>query len=267
LEKILITGGTGFFGKSFLRYFQENNFYDSFSVFLISRNVKKFKESCPKSIDLTNINFFQADIMKKESLPIIKFDYIIHGATDSTYGLNLQEIERSDQIVRGTRNILEWCKNIKIKRFLFISSGGVYGKITMPVDELYNTKLKTTEKHDTYSISKLFSEHLCMLYSNKYNFSYSVARCFSFSGVDLPLKSHFALGNFINNALSNKNILINGDGSPIRSYMDQRDLSHWIFKILFYGKNNNVYNVGSDKSISILDLAKLVAKESKKILI
>lgn len=260
--KIFITGGTGFFGKAILRFCQENNYYDNYRIYIFSRNVTKFRLDCPKSINLEKVNFFEGDILNPSTFPENIFDSIIHAATDSTTGSSLSYIDRSNQIVDGTRNILEWCNNSKVKRFLYVSSGGVYGAINDIVSENQNFSPSILNIDSTYSISKLFSEHLCFLYSNKYNFSVSVARCFAFVGKDLPLDAHFAIGNFIENVLKGESININGDGSPIRSFMDQDDLANWLFEILFFGKNNEIYNVGSDEEISIKNLAELIKKLS-----
>ena len=129
-----------------------------------------------------------------------------------------------------------------------------------PVFEYENTCPSISNIENTYSVSKIYAEHLCFLYANKYNFSTSVARCFSFVGRDLPRDAHFAIGNFLGDVIKDKPIIINGDGLPIRSYMDQDDLANWLFKILFFGKSNEIYNVGSDEEISIKTLAELIKK-------
>lgn len=258
MKKIFVTGGTGFFGKALLRFCQESDFYTNYSVYILSRNVEKFKSQCPKSIDLSKIIFVEGDILKPSTFPKNIFDFVIHAATDSTSGLNLNHIDRSNQIVDGTKNILNWCKHSNLQRFLYVSSGGVYGTTSHPVFENQNTCPYISNIDNTYSISKLFSEHLCFLYSNKYNFSVSIARCFSFIGEDLPTNAHFAIGNFIGNILKGESIVINGDGSQVRSYMDQNDLANWLIKILLTGKNKEIYNVGSNEEISIKNLAKLI---------
>jgi len=77
-------------------------------------------------------------------------------------------------------------------------------------------------------------------------------------GPDLPLNVHFAIGNFIRDALMADAITIGGDGTPLRTYLDQSDLAHWLFTLLEQGRPGEAYNVGSDEVISIADLAYLV---------
>lgn len=263
MTKLFITGGTGFFGKAILKHYKQKNLCNDLEITLLTRNKSKFLTSYPQAASFGKITIIEGDILKPESLPKCNFDYIIHAATDSTIGLELPVIDRSKQIVEGTRNILEWSIGSNLKRFLYVSSGGVYGQIEEPALESQNSTPNISIIENTYSISKLFSEHLCFLYGETHNMNFSIIRCFSFIGEDLPLNKHFAIGNFILNVKENEIIEIKGDGSPIRSFMDQRDLANWIFSILKNGSNGEIYNVGSDEEISILDLAELVSKLSK----
>jgi dTDP-glucose 4,6-dehydratase len=109
-----------------------------------------------------------------------------------------------------------------------------------------------------YGCGKQLAEHLCALYAAEFGIEIVVARCFAFVGPDLPLAAHFAIGNFIRDALSGKDIVIKGDGTPLRSYLDQDDLAHWLLALLADGRTGEAYNIGSDEAISIADLARLV---------
>jgi dTDP-glucose 4,6-dehydratase len=77
-------------------------------------------------------------------------------------------------------------------------------------------------------------------------------------GRDLPLDAHFAIGNFIHDALNRNEIQVKGDGRAVRTYLDQRDLAIWLCALLYRGADGEAYNVGSDIPITILELANLV---------
>jgi dTDP-glucose 4,6-dehydratase len=147
------------------------------------------------------------------------------------------------------------------KRFLLTSSGGVYGPQPQEMDCMPETYLGMPDPlvpQNAYSVAKRGAEHLCALYEERYGIQTVVARCFAFVGRDLPLDVHFAIGNFIRDALTASQITVSGDGSPLRSYMDQRDLAEWLMVLLEKGQAGQAYNVGSDAAISIGELAYLV---------
>ena len=94
--------------------------------------------------------------------------------------------------------------------------------------------------------------------AEQHNINIVIARCFSFLGPDLPVDAHFAIGNFIRDAIAADEIIVHGDGTPLRTYLDQDDLAHWLLTLLVNGQHGEAYNVGSNEVISIAKLAHLV---------
>jgi nucleoside-diphosphate-sugar epimerase len=88
---------------------------------------------------------------------------------------------------------------------------------------------------------------------------YRICQCFAFISENMP--THYAIGDFIDKAKRKEPLIVNGDGSYIRSYLYMADLVVWLMTILLCG-NSDVYEVGGDRSISILELAELVNKIS-----
>lgn len=263
-EFVFITGGTGFFGRSLLRYWikKEGEGVHIPRIIILSRSPEQFLETYPEFSGHAWLRFHKGDVLIPKSLPQNEsFSHIIHAATDSTHGLKLDPVSRFDQIVTGTRNILDYAVQIDAKRLLLTSSGGVYGEQPLYMDKIsedYYGMANPLVSQNTYSVAKRVAEHLCALYSDKFGLEIVVARCFAFVGQDLPLEAHFAIGNFIRDALWNDEIVVKGNGLSIRTYLDQEDLAHWLNVLLYNGKPNEAYNVGSDQEISIKELAFLI---------
>ena len=260
-KTLLITGGTGFFGKSLFSYFNYEN-PSLEKIIVVSRQPEKLD-------DIVKIKSFPFDIeyIKQDIREPIKFnksvDYLIHAAAESSTSLNIEDpMLLGDADVEGTKNVLEYARKKKVKRVLFISSGAVYGKQPSELSHVYEEYEGAPEQLNplnAYGYAKRQAENLCALYHHHYDVNYVVARCFTFVGPYLPLDDHFAMGNFIRDGLNGGPIIVKGDGTTIRSYLYADDLAEWLWTILLKGNTGEAYNVGSDEAITISDLAHLVS--------
>lgn len=253
-SNILITGGTGLFGKSILdALIFMHNFYE-FKITVLSRNKNNFLFNYPK-YNLEFINFIRGDI-RNFDCKRQDFDYIIHAATPASAKLEEENPkEMYSVILEGTKNIIDIAKDMNVKKLLFTSSGAVYG-------EQYQSIKSFKEDYQGipityYGKAKKISENIFL----NSNINVSIARCFAVTGPYLNLNIHFAIGNFIKDAIENRDIIINGDGRPLRSYLYTADLVIWLLAILLKSKNKSIYNVGGRNGISIYDLAKKVSKQ------
>lgn len=270
-KKLFFTGATGFFGTWILSSFiwANKKLNLNAKALVLSRNPAEFKKKFPDIFNDSSIDFHAGDIRNFE-YPKGSFSHIIHGATTSaTETFNNQDpLTKYEIITKGTRNVLEFAKKSNCEKFLYISSAAVYGKQPIELSNLseeYRGAPYTTDDNFDHSVlgeSKRISELLTTIYSKKYSFESKIARCFSFVGPYIPLNIHYAIGNFMRDALKGGPININSDGTSLRSYLYTSDLIVWLWTILFKGKNNEIYNVGSEEAISILKLAKMISNLS-----
>jgi UDP-glucuronate decarboxylase len=263
--RVFVTGGTGFFGKALLRHWSAGGAPELAGArfTLLSREPARFRAAHGDLLTGLDVRLVAGDIQRPETLPEDHYTHVLHAATDSTAGLSRTPLQRFNQIVDGTRHVLDLALRCGKPRVLLTSSGGVYG--SQPPDleaipESYRGMPEPLNAENAYSVGKRVAEHLAALYHESYGVETVVARCFCFLGQDLPLDAHFAIGNFIRDALTGKDIVILGDGTPVRSYLDQRDLAHWLTTMMLRGTPQRAYNVGSGEAIAIADLAALVAR-------
>jgi nucleoside-diphosphate-sugar epimerase len=111
-----------------------------------------------------------------------------------------------------------------------------------------------------YAEAKRQCEALCTSFACEHGFEAKIARGFAFLGPYLPLDTHLAAGNFLRDALRGGPVIVQGDGTAVRSYLYGADLTVWLWTILFRGAAGRAWNVGSDAPVSIGDLARAVAE-------
>lgn len=266
-KRIFVTGGTGFFGSWLLESFIHANSKLSLGAELhvLSRDPNAFRAKAPHLADDSAVHFHRGDVCDFE-FPSGTFSHIIHAATTASAQLNIDRPSfMLETILQGSRRTLEFARQCGAKKFLFTSSGAVYGRQPPElshIPESYVGAPDPLSPVSAYGEGKRCAELLSVL-EGQSKFNVVIARCFAFFGPYLPLNSNFAVGNFIRDGLNGGTIQVGGDGTPYRSYLYGADLAIWLWTLLVSGRNGQAYNVGSDLSLSIGDLAHKVAQFSQ----
>ncbi len=261
--RIFITGGTGFFGHWLLESLLHADAELGLGVraTVLTRDAARFRERSPHIASNSAITLVSGDVRSFE-LPAEPHSHILHAATDSTVPAGARVAALPESILDGTRRVLQFARSTGARRLLYVSSGAVYGRgisgITR-IPETYAGGPDPLALTSGYDEAKRMAEHLCVAYSESTQLEPVVARCFAFVGPHLPLDAHFAIGNFIRDAIAGKQIEIQGDGTPLRSYLYMSDLAAWLWTMLVRGAAGRAYNVGSDEVVSIRGLAERVA--------
>lgn len=258
--RLFITGGTGFYGSWLLESLVAANNQRNLGLqaVVLTRNPDLFLQRFPHFRSRPDLSFMAGDV-RSFNFPKESFTHVIHAATEASEKLNRENpLLMIDTIVEGTKRALEVAVHCGTKHFLNLSSGAVYGDVSSIsglISESFAGGPDIGKTKWAYGEAKRLSELLCCVYAEQHGFATKSARCFATIGEGLPLNTHFAMGNFISDALAGRVIIINGDGTPVRSYIDISDLVVWLWHILAFGKAGEAYNVGSEQGYSIADVA------------
>ncbi len=252
-KRIFLTGGTGFFGRSILSC-RKRGLLPPGEWTILSRSPERFLANNPEFAGLPGISWIAGDV-RDFPFPATQFDWIIHAATPAV--TTLPPGEMRSLVTDGTRRIIEFARRRGAEKLLLTSSGAVYG-VQPPELEKIPEEFPCNPVTE-YGLAKLEAEKLCL----DSGLPVVLARCFAFTGPYLNREIHFAIGNFIRDALAGREIVIKGDGTPLRSYLYADDLVKWLFRLLMRGEAGRAYNVGSDTALSIHELALLVKRVLK----
>ena len=260
-QNILIIGATSFVGMWMTEaiIYADLKYNLGTKLTLISRNKEKTIERFGNHISSGKIVPIYKPLQEvnREELSDIQQVVNLATLTDSTSG-DLQLLDNISMF----HNFWNLLDSKKIENVLFTSSGAVYGKnqgsLTF-LNEVDSNNFNNNYKNLGYGLGKLASEFLGFEWSKRDNINFKVARLFSFSGAFIPLDSNYVIGNFVKNVLNNEELLIKNPGTVYRSFLYGADLSLWLWTILVNGRNT-VYNVGSDKQITTIELANIISE-------
>ncbi len=264
-KSVLVTGATGTIGSfiidTLLYFNQKEN--AGIHVFAAGRNIARMEKrfGCAKT---KLLHFLEYDLSKK-ILFDIQFDYIIHAA-----GNAYPAVFQNDPVgtimgnVLGTYQLLEYGRCHKAKRFLYVSSGEVYGQGDLSYDsfvETYAGYVDSTSPRSCYPNSKRLSETLCASYTKQYGLESVIVRPCHIYGPGITENDNRANAQFFRNVLNGEDIILKSAGLQLRSYCYIADCVSAMLTVLLKGKNGEAYNIANpDARITIADFAAAIAE-------
>jgi dTDP-glucose 4,6-dehydratase len=263
-KPLVITGASGFVGTWLtLSWVAAHKKFSGRGQLLITSRNPQSLIPLVKVIDPRSpVSAVASDIRNLHIPSDFRNGNLIHAATPASAALNSSDpAAMLKVIIEGQERVLAEAIRMNSK-VLFLSSGAVYGRQPLEVERLTETwegAPPISDSNSAYHEGKRVAELMGNIAATKQGLHFVTARLFAFIAPFLPLDAHFAAGNFIRDALTSTEINIQSGGGSLRSYLYATDLCKSLWALTTRGLNMNAYNVGSDREVSITDLANAVA--------
>lgn len=251
--KILVTGGAGFIGSNFIRYWLKNNPQDE----IVNLDLLTYAGNLANLKDLeTNSHycFVKGDICDFSLLDNLAYDVdlIVNFAAESHVD---RSIENSADFIKtnveGTRVLLEIVKKYNL-RFHHVSTDEVFGSLEMD-DEPFNEKTPY-DPRSPYSASKAASDHLVRAYFHTHDLKITISNCSNNYGpYQYPEK---LIPLFITNLIEGKKLPLYGDGKNIRDWIHVDDHNRGLEMIIKKGRIGETYCLGGGRELMNLEITK-----------
>ncbi|WP_206951656.1 NAD-dependent epimerase/dehydratase family protein [Trinickia acidisoli] len=263
---LFLTGGTGFFGIWLIEslIWADRTHRLDMTITVLSRDPEHFlRTRAPHLRDCEALRFVTGEVADFE-MPARPCTHIVHAASENNVDQRADWAERQlNSAIDGTRRIIDMAARHRSKSVLLTTSGSVY----LPSESSDGPRFAEgpagiadyVSERLVYGQSKRTMEVMTAIAARKHGFNALIARCFAFVGPYLPLEHNYVVGNFIRDALAGNQIVVTGDGTPLRSYLYAGDLVVWLLTILVRGRSGVPYNVGGKEAVSIAHLAQRVA--------
>ena len=257
----IVTGGCGFIGSHIVEKLSLNKRNKIYIIDNLSnsrlKNIKKFLNS--------KVKFIKFDISKDfkslNSKISIKIDAVIHFAALADIVPSITNPEKYfESNVVGTKNVIEYVKNKKIKKLVYAASSSCYGiPKKYPTSENENIDAKYP-----YALTKRLGEELVLHWAQIYDFPATSLRFFNVYGPRSRTSGTYGavFGVFLAQKLAGKPMTIVGDGLQTRDFTYVTDVVDALYVAALSSTKGEVFNVGSGTTISVNTLAKLLGGET-----
>lgn len=261
--KVLVTGGAGFIGSNFVRYWLKNHPHDTvvnFDALTYAGNLDSLHDLTVNPEYKDRYKFIHGDITNpiavREAMKDV--DVVAHFAANSHVDRSIVEPGNFVHTnVMGTQILLEEAKNAGVWRFHHVSTDEVYGTLNVEGDELFTEETRY-QPNNPYSASKASSDCIVRAYYKTYDFPATITNTSNnFGAYQFPEKF---IPLCITRLIDGKNIRLHGKGDHIRDWLYVEDHCRAIEAVLRRGKLGDVYLVAGRAQLSILEVAQHICK-------
>lgn len=262
---VMITGAGGLIGSFIVDMLLEYNKKENadITIYALGRSAKRLEERF-SDVATDKLHFVSHDVNEKPDFDF-DVDYIIHAASNAYPAVfNSDPVGTILSNLVGTNYLLDYAKDHNTVRFLFVSSGEVYGqcdpKLTAFKEDL-SGYVDPTQPRSCYPASKRAAETLCVSYTKQFGLDTVIARPCHTYGPSATKSDNRANAQFVNNAVAGEDIVMKSAGLQMRSYCYVADCASAMLSVLLCGKSCEAYNIANkDARVTIADFARAVAR-------
>jgi len=254
--KILVTGGAGFIGSNFIRYWLGENPADeilNLDLLTYAGNLENLKDVENNA----NYRYVKGDICDARVVDeqVKQVDLIVHFAAESHVDRSIMDASaflRTNII--GTHTLLEAAKNNGSIRFHHVSTDEVFGSL-----DAGGAKFNEATAYDPrspYSASKAASDHLVRAYFHTHKLPITISNCTNNYGpYQFPEK---LIPLFITNLMEGKKVPVYGRGANIRDWIYVDDHNSGVEAIIKKGHIGETYCLGGENELSNLEITRSI---------
>lgn len=266
-KTILLTGGSGFIGSNFVRFFLQHRPNDR----LINLDALTYSGNPENLADLEDndrYEFVHGDIRDIDlAMKLIdRCDAVVHMAAESHVDRSILDARPFiESNVLGTQTLLDAMRRVdpdNNKRFVHVSTDEVYGSLPLENPELKFTEDTPIQANSPYAASKASSDLVVRAYHHTFNMDVCITRCSNnFGPYQFPEK---VIPLFVTNLLEGKKVPLYGDGQNVRDWLHVEDHCEAVLTVLEKGQAGEVYNIGGNNERSNLELTHAILKAMGK---
>lgn len=261
-NEAVVTGVAGFLGSNLAEHLMEegyeitgiDNFHSSYSEEIKRDNLNQVRR---KSENLDReFDFIEGSVLKKSDLDRLpnEPDLVFHLAAIAGTRASIEEPSKYMNVnIQGTSKLIESFESIG--KIVFISSSSIYGDLN--VNELPTKENSELSPITPYALSKINAEKIVKLYSDIYDYKYSIVRPFTVYGP--RQKPDQAVISFLRRIASGEPISVYGNGSQTRDFTYVKDAVRGILEAAESG--NGVYNIARGERRSVNELIEIIENQ------